>query len=54
MEKEIKKTRTFATTDKIWEKAKKKAIREGTTISEKINDFLGLYVRSSAYMKKSN
>jgi hypothetical protein len=51
MSKENKKTRTFATTDKIWEKAKKKALREGTTVSEKINSFLSEYVKpkKSAY-----
>jgi hypothetical protein len=52
MEKEIKKTRTFATTDKVWEKAKKKAQREGTTVSEKINAFLSLYVTPSPYARK--
>lgn len=42
-----KKTYTFATTDSIWEKAKKKARREGTTISEKIDEWLREYAYSS-------
>ena len=40
-----KKTRTFATTDALWEKARRKAHREGTTVSEKIHGWLKQYVK---------
>jgi len=45
MKGDKKKTFTYASTPAVVEKAKKKAFREGKTVSEKIDEFLKQYVK---------
>lgn len=44
MKSEKKKTYTFATVESVMEKARKKAFKDKTTVSEVIDKFLNSYV----------
>jgi hypothetical protein len=54
MKGEKKKTYTYTTLPSIKEKAKKKAFKEGMTLSEKIDELLKEYVKKRAPYPKSN
>jgi len=51
MKGEKKKTFTYASYESVVEKAKKKAFKEGKTVSEKIDEFLKGYVKRERKVK---
>lgn len=44
MKRESKQTYTYATRPSLKEKASRKAIKEGSTLSEKINEWIEWYI----------
>jgi hypothetical protein len=52
MKKETKKTFTYASLPSLVEKARRKAFKEKSTLSEKINNFINDYVSNKEQNKK--
>lgn len=54
MKGEKKRTYTYATLPSVKERAKKKAFKEGVTLSEKVDELLKEYVKPKKVLSENN